>query len=245
MITFHIISIFPESFKSYLNTSILGRAQKKKLIKIKIYDIRDFAKDKHKTVDDKAYGGGPGMVLKAEPIAKAIASVISNSKFLISSAKGGSASGGKQIPKSKFKKSRLKIILLSPGGKQFNQKIARDLAKKYKNIILICGHYEGIDARLKSVLRVTGYALQDLSIGPYILSSGELAAMVIIDAISRHIPGVLGKIESLEEKKGSYPVYTRPEIFVFKGKKYRVPKVLLTGDHKKISEWRKKYGKMK
>jgi tRNA (guanine37-N1)-methyltransferase len=220
--TFHIISIFPEAFKSYFSSSILKRAQVKKLIKIKFYNPRDFTMDKHKKVDDKPYGGNPGMVMKIEPIIKAIGSIL----------------------KIKSQISNLKIILLSARGKQFNQKIARNFAKKYKNIILICGHYEGIDERLKSVLRVTGYALQELSIGPYILSGGELGAMIIVDAISRHIPGVLGKIESLEEKKGSYPVYTRPEIFQFKGKKYKVPKVLLSGHHQKISEWCKKYGKI-
>jgi tRNA (guanine37-N1)-methyltransferase len=118
--------------------------------------------------------------------------------------------------------------------------MARDWAKKYKNIVLICGHYEGIDERVKKILRA-----EEISIGPYILSGGEIAAMATVDAISRHIPGVLGKIESLEEKKGSYPVYTRPETFIFKGKKYAVPKVLLSGNHKKISEWRIKHGKMK
>ncbi len=217
MIIFHIISIFPDAFKSYFSASIIKRAQAKKLVKIKFYNPRDFTIDKHKKVDDRPYGGGAGMVMKIEPIVKAVKSI----------------------------KSKSKIVLFSTRGKQFNQKTAIDWANKYKNIILICGHYEGIDARLKSALRVTGYALQEISIGPYILSGGEAAAMVIVDAVSRHIPGVLGKIESLEEKKGSYPVYTRPEIFKYRGEKYRVPKVLLSGNHKKISEWRVKHGKMK
>ncbi len=227
---FHIVSLFPEAFESYFETSLIKKARDKKIISVKIHNPRVFTQDKHKTaapacatrkrcgrVDDKPYGGGPGMVMKIEPIVKAVNSIKSKSN---------------------------KIVLFSARGKQFNQKMARDWAKKYKDVILICGHYEGIDERIKSVLRVTGYALQELSIGPYILSGGELAAMVIVDAVSRHIPGVLGKIESLEENKGSYPVYTRPEIFEHRGKKYRVPKVLLSGDHKKISEWRAKYGKI-
>jgi tRNA (guanine37-N1)-methyltransferase len=212
MITFHIISIFPESFKSYFHTSILKRAQEKKLIKIIFYNPRDFSVGRYKKVDDRPYGGGVGMVMMVEPIIKTVG----------------------------FAKQKSKIILLSARGKQFNQKMARDWAKKYKDIVLICGHYEGVDERIKNILNA-----QEISIGPYILSGGEAAAMILVDSISRHIPGVLGKIESLEEKKGSYPVYTRPEVFKYKGKKYSVPKVLLSGDHKKISEWRKKYGKMK
>lgn len=235
MTTFHIISIFPEAFKSFFSASIIKRAQEKKLIKIKFYNPRNFATDKYKKVDDKPYGGGPGMVMRIKPLIKAVQFAKSKIKSL---PRPALPAGRRQAGQ------KSKIIILSPQGKQFNQKTARDLAKKYKDIILICGHYEGIDTRLKSALRVTGYALQELSIGPYILSGGELGAMILVDAISRHISGVLGKIESLEEKKGSYPVYTRPEIFIYKGKKYSVPKVLLSGDHKKISEWRKKYGKI-
>lgn len=227
MTTFHIISIFPEAFKSFFSASIIKRAQNKKLIRIKFYNPRDFTTDKHKKVDDKSYGGGPGMVMKVDVIVRAVLNVLN------------------EINKKTTRTTRTKIILLSPRGKQFNQKMARDWAKKYKNIVLICGHYEGIDARLKKALHASRFKLQELSIGPYILSGGEAAAMVLVDAISRHIPGVLGKIESLEEKKGSYPAYTRPEIFIFRGKKYPVPKVLLSGDHKKILAWRRKYGKMK
>jgi len=208
MTTFHIITIFPEAIRFYANSSILGRAQKNKLIKVKFYNPRDFTIDKHHKVDNKPFGGGPGMVMMVEPIIKAI---------------------------SKIKNQKSKIILLSPSGKQFDQKIARDWAKKYENIIFISGHYEGIDARVKKVFKA-----EEISVGPYVLTGGELAAAVIIDAVSRHIPGVLGKEESLEEKRGiGIPVYTRPEVFVWKGKKYRVPKVLLSGHHKKIGEWRK------
>ena len=226
MITFYIISLFPESFKSFFSTSIIKRAQKNKLVRIEFYNLRDFTKDKYKTVDDKPYGGGPGMVMKIEPIVKAVISIKS-----------------KSLPR----RQAGKIILFSARGQQFNQKMAREWAKKNKDIVLICGHYEGIDERVKKILKAclpAGRA-EEISIGPYVLSGGEAGAMVLVDAISRHLPGVLGKIESLEEKKGSYPVYTRPEIFECKKKRYVVPRILLSGDHKKISEWRRKYDKMK
>ncbi|OGZ28950.1 MAG: tRNA (guanosine(37)-N1)-methyltransferase TrmD [Candidatus Niyogibacteria bacterium RIFCSPLOWO2_01_FULL_45_48] len=209
---FSIITIFPESFDSYLNSSILKRAQKRGLIKISFLNPRDFVKDKHKTVDDKPFGGGPGMVMKAEPILKAV----QTTRHRIS--------------------SNSKVILLSARGRQFTQKMARDWAKKYKNIILISGHYEGIDERVKKILKA-----EEISVGDYILTGGELPAMVIVDAISRHIAGVLGKAESLEEKQGSHQTYTRPEIIKYRGKKYAVPKVLISGNHKNIEEWRKKY----
>ena len=153
------------------------------------------------------------MVLKAEPIIKAI---------------------------EKIKKTKTKIILLSPSGKQFTQKMAKDWAKKYDNLILICGRYEGVDARVKKVLKV-----EEISIGSYVLTGGELPSAIIVDAVARHIPSVLGKEESLEEERGmsGFPLYTKPEIFVYKGKKYRAPKVLLSGHHKNIEGWREKNAK--
>lgn len=213
---FDIITIFPNIFNSYLNESILKRAQKKKLIQIKIHNLRDFTKDKHKKVDDKPYGGGAGMVLKIEPIVKAISSIL-------------------RI------KNKSKIILFSPTGKQFDNKIAAELAKKNERLVLICGRYEGVDERIKKAIRDLGFKIEEVSIGPYVLTGGELPAMVLIDAVSRQIPEVLGKSESLEEKRFGVgvPVYTRPEVFVWKGKKYSVPKVLLSGNHKRIDEWRK------
>ncbi len=215
MINFHIITIFPEAFDGFLNSSILKRAREKKLFKIKFYNPRDFADGKHKKTDDKPFGGGPGMVMKIEPILKTISS-ISNLKSQIS-------------------KSKTKIIIFSPVGKQFTQVMARNWAKKYKDIILISGHYEGIDARVKKILKA-----EEISIGPYVLTGGDLPAAVVADAVSRHIPGVLGKEESLEENRQlGAPSYTRPETLEFKGKKYRVPKVLLSGNHKKIEDWRK------
>ena len=210
---FDIITIFPESLKGYFNSSILGRAQKNKKIKINLHNLRNFAQDKHKKVDDKSFGGGPGMVLKAEPIIKAI---------------------------GKINKTKTKIILFSPSGKQFMQKMAKDWAKKYDNMILICGRYEGVDARVKKILKA-----EEISIGPYFLTGGELPSAVIVDAVSRQIAGVLGKEESLEEERGmsGFPVYTKPEVFEYQGKKYSAPKILLSGHHKNIEEWRKKNSK--
>jgi tRNA (guanine37-N1)-methyltransferase len=215
---FDIITIFPKIFNSYLNESILKRAQKKKLIQIEIHNLRDFTQDKHKKVDDKPYGGGPGMIIKIEPLIKAVQSL-----------------------KSKIKNQKSKIILFTPAGKQFNNKIAAQLAKNYNHLILICGRYEGIDERIKKVLHASGFKFYELSIGPYVLTGGELPAMILIDTVSRQIPGVLRKEESIEEKRLGIgvPVYTRPKVFIFKGKKYFVPKVLLSGNHKKIEEWRR------
>ena len=205
----------------------MKRAQKNKLIEIKIHNLRDFTKDRHRKVDDRPFGGGPGMVLKIEPLIKAISSIlrIQNLEFRI--------------------KKKTKIILFTPAGKQFNNKVAADLAKNYDNLIFICGRYEGVDARVKKVIKDLGFKVEEISIGDYVLTGGELPAMVLIDSVSRQIPGVLGKQESLEEKRygAGLPTYTRPEIFIYPpagGKKYRVPKILLSGNHKKIEEWREK-----
>lgn len=220
---FDIITIFPKSFDSCLNTSMIKRGRVKKLVDIRVHDLRKFARDRHKKVDDRPYGGGPGMVLKIEPIARAIGSILK--------------------PNAKRQTSKVKIILFSASGKQFDAKMAQDFAKKYDRIIMICGHYEGVDERIGKVLSSFGFRFSAVSVGPYVLTGGELPAMVIVDAISRHIPGFLGKEESLEEKRHGIgvPMYTRPEVFPFKGKKYTIPKVLLTGNHKKIEEWRRKH----
>lgn len=216
MITFDIITIFPKIFASYFSESMILRGQKKKLIKINIHDLRKWTADKRKTVDDKPYGGGPGMVMKVEPLAKALRAMKKNKKT--------------------------KVILFSAGGKQFDNVTAASLAEKYDRLVLICGHYEGVDERVKKVIKDLGFEFLEISIGSYVLTGGELPAMVLVDSVARQIPGVLGKTESLEEKRlgVGVPVYTRPEIFALKGKKYIVPKVLLSGDHKKIEEWRKR-----
>ena len=205
MIKFDIITIFPEMFNGYFNESILKRAQEKKLIKIRAHNLRNFTTDKHKTVDDSPYGGGPGMVLKVEPVYKTV-----------------------QALKDKNYKLKTRTILFSTRGKLFDQKTAQRLAK-YNQLILICGRYEGVDERVAKHI-----ADEEISIGNFILSGGEIPAMILVDAVSRFVPGVLGKKESLETVKGSYPTYTRPEIF----NKWKTPKVLLSGDHKKIEEWR-------
>ena len=211
MTNFHIITIFPKIFDSYFKESILKRAQEKKLIKIKIHNLRDFTFDKHKIVDDSPYGGGPGMVLKLEPIYKAVQAIT-------------------KIQDTRNKTKKTRTILFSTRGKKFDQKIAQRLAK-YKNLILICGRYEGVDERVAKYI-----ADEEISVGDFVLSGGELAAMILTEAVSRFIPGVLGKKESLETIKGSYPVYTRPEKF----KGWKTPKVLLSGNHRLIDAWRKR-----
>ncbi|OGF64588.1 tRNA (guanosine(37)-N1)-methyltransferase TrmD [Candidatus Giovannonibacteria bacterium RIFCSPHIGHO2_01_FULL_45_24] len=223
---FDIITIFPKVFRSYFNESIISRAQKRGLAKIKIWDLKKFLREGER-VDDRPYGGGPGMVLKIEPIAKALDSILQLRR-----------------PTSKSgKTSDVLITFLSASGKQFNSKMAGDFAKKYKWIIFICGHYEGVDERVKSMIENLKLKIENLSIGPYVLTGGELPAMVVVDAVLRKIPGVLGKYESLEEKRHGIgvPVYTRPEIFKWKGGTYKVTKILLSGNHKKIGNWRIKH----
>ncbi len=216
---FHVITLFPKAFISYLNESIIARAIKDKKIKVSFYNPRDFTKDKWRRIDQKPYAGGPGMVIQAEPVAKAVEIASSAIRR-----RGG--------------KSKVKIIFLSPAGKQFDTTYAKNVSKKYTDIILISGRYEGIDARVKKIFKT-----EDISVGPFVLTGGELPAMILIDCISRQIEGVLGNFDSLEESRvSSSDVYTRPEVFEYKGKKYRVPKVLLSGNHKKIEDWKVKKG---
>lgn len=213
--TFHIITLFPEAIEPYLRSSVVGRAVKKGLVKIKYYNPVAFTRDRHGKVDDRPYGGGPGMVMQVEPILKAV--------------RATKVGPGKTA----------KIILFSPAGKQFTNKSAKRLATG-SHIILICGRYEGVDERIKKVLQDQKLKVEELSIGPYVLAGGELAAMVLVDSVSRQLKGVLGKEESLEEKRlgVGVPAYTRPEVFIYRGKKYKVPGVLLSGDHAKILAWR-------
>ena len=230
MFQFDIITIFPKIFESFLKESFIKKAQEKRLIKINIHNLRDFTTDQHKTVDDRPYGGGLGMVLKIEPIYRAV-------QFL--------KSKGKSPVFAKATAGKAKIILFTPRGKKFNQRIVYRLSK-LNRIIMICGRYEGVDERVAKYI-----ADLELSIGDYDLMGGELPAMVVIETVARLIPGVLGKPQLLKERitkeKGfiECPQYTRPEIFSGKkGVKWRVPKVLLSGHHKKIEEWRKKYQKV-
>ncbi|MSU54949.1 MAG: tRNA (guanosine(37)-N1)-methyltransferase TrmD [Candidatus Taylorbacteria bacterium] len=213
---FHVITLFPSAFDSYLGESILKRAIEDKKIKVKFYNPRDFTEDKHKRIDRSPYGGGPGMVIQAEPVIRAI-----------------------QNAKLKIKSKNTKIIWLSPSGKQFTNEYAKKMAGKCSDIIIICGRYEGIDARVKKAFKV-----EEISVGPFVLTGGELAAEILIDVISRQVEGVLGDFNSLEESRvASSDVYTRPEIFEYKGKKLRVPKILLSGHRAKIDEWKLKHNK--
>lgn len=216
---FEVLTIFPDIFTSYVNESLFKRAQKTKLVIVRTHDIRDFTDDrKHHKVDDRPFGGGPGMVLKVQPIWSAVQKITRP------------LSRKDKAPRSRM---RTRTILFSTRGKKLDAAAAKRLAK-YDQLILICGRYEGVDERVAERI-----ADEEISIGDYVLSGGEIPALVLMEAVSRHIPGFLGKEESLEEINGSFPTYTRPEIFTpKKGTKWPVPKVLLSGDHKKIDEWR-------
>lgn len=209
---FDIITIFPRALDSYLGTSIVGRAIRKKKVAVYKHDLRSFTTDHHRTVDDKPYGGGVGMVMMVEPFAKALKKI---------------------VPR---RSSTTRTILLSARGRRFTQKDARTYAQKYKRLVFLCGRYEGVDERAGSLVD------EELSIGDFVLTGGELGAMVVIDAVTRLLPGVLGKDASSRDESFSegstleYPQYTRPEAY----KGMRVPKELLSGNHKKIAEWRRK-----
>lgn len=228
MITFHVLTLFPNIIDSYINESIIKRAQEKKLVSIKSYYLRDWATDKHKTVDDKIYGGAPGMLMKIDVLFKAISS----------------------IKKSVKHPETFEVWLTSPSGELFSQKTAKQASKSIdRNILIICGRYEGIDARIMQFID------KIYTVGPYVLTGGELPALIMIDAISRLIPGVLGNELSPEDEtefsisndtisiKGEQPQYTRPEIFTFhkdeKEVTIKVPDILLSGHHKKIKEFEK------
>lgn len=241
---FDILTIFPHMMDSYINESILKRAQEAGHIEIATRDIRDYTKDKHRTTDDAPYGGGAGMVMKVEPIYEAVvASSLSKPK----------------ITKEGLKHAKgTRVILLSAKGEQFTQAKAYELSK-YKQLILICGRYEGVDERVADFI-----ADEEISVGPYVLTGGELPALTIVDAVARLVPGVLGNEESLKEesfggppsRKASadaahsdqiedlenareYDQYTRPEVFSpKKGVEWRVPEVLLGGNHAEIEQWR-------
>jgi tRNA (guanine37-N1)-methyltransferase len=211
-------------FDSYLKESIIGRAIEAKKIKILFYNPMDFCEPKRR-VDDRPYGGGPGMVLRPELFLKAFEKAMKkiHPSRTLPLSKGGARGG-------------VKVILFSTSGKKFTTDYAKTAAKKYTDIIMISGRYEGIDARVQKILKA-----EEISIGDFVLTGGELPAMVMIDSISRQIPGVLGKYESLEEERvSSSEVYTRPEILKYKNKNYKVPKVLLSGNHAKINEWKQR-----
>lgn len=219
---FHVITLFPDVCQAYTDASVLGRAQKTdkgqgakvrgKKIAISYYNPRDFTKDKHKKVDDRPYGGGPGMVLKAEPVLKA---------------------WDKAVGRKKDQK-KVKTLIMAPRGKVFDTKMAKDLVKKYDHVVLISGRYEGIDSRVQKALKA-----DEISVGDYVLTGGELPALSIIDSVARQVPGVLGTFESLEEERiSSSEMYTRPESIEYKKKKLKVPDVFLSGNHAEIDKRR-------
>lgn len=208
---FDVLTLFPNMFNGPLQESILKKAQEKGIIEIYIHNLRDFTHDKHRTADDVPYGGGPGMVMKPEPIFEAVESLLEKGR------------------------KRARVILLSPQGEKFTQRMAEELGRE-KHLILICGHYEGVDERVREYL-----VTDEISIGDYVLTGGELPAMVVIDAVSRTMPGVLGKRESGSKDSFTlpfldWPHYTRPGDY----RGMKVPSVLTSGDHEKIEKWRRK-----
>jgi tRNA (guanine37-N1)-methyltransferase len=208
-----VLTLFPAMFAGPLDESIVKRAREDRLLDLKIHNLRDWTHDRHKTVDDKPFGGGPGMLLKVEPLFEAIESL---------------------------QREKTKVILLSPGGRKFDQSIARELAQS-EDLLLVCGSYEGFDERVREAL-----ADDELSIGDYVLTNGALPAMVVIDAVARLLPGVLGDDESSRDESFShglleYPQYTRPA--EFRGMK--VPEVLLSGNHAEIEKWRREQAKLR
>ena len=226
MTHFHIITLFPESIEPYVRSSILGRAIEKKLIKVSYYDPKKYAVGKHKRVDQRPYGGGPGMVLEPMAVLRAAEAPLNKAKV-----KG-------QKAKIKVKSQKPEILFFATDGELFSEEMAKSLAKQpkkgAKHIMLICGRYEGVDARVPQILKA-----KPISVGPYVLTGGELPAATVVDAVARFIPGVLGKIESLERSRVSSPeVYTRPDILVWKKKKYKVPEVLKSGNHAQIEAWK-------
>ncbi|USN88067.1 MAG: tRNA (guanosine(37)-N1)-methyltransferase TrmD [Candidatus Nomurabacteria bacterium] len=220
---FHIITLFPDVCRAYTGVSILGRAQKTnkgkgakvrgKKIEVSYYNPRDFSQSKHYKVDDKPYGGGPGMVMQVEPVVKA----------------WDKAVGRKRDQK------KVKTLIMSPRGKKFTQDLAKEYAKKYDHLVLISGRYEGIDDRVRQITNA-----EEVSVGDYILTGGELPALTIIDATARQIPGVLGDFESLEDERlTNGKVYTRPEVFKYKKQEYKVPEVLLSGNPALVEKWQR------
>jgi len=222
---FHVITLFPGVCEAYTNASVLGRAQKTdkgkgakvrgKKIEVSYYNPRDFATDKHRKTDERPYGGGPGMVMMVEPIVRAWEKAV----------------GKKTVARAAGK---VKTLIMSPRGTRFTQDVAKAYAAQYDHVVLISGRYEGIDARVNDITDA-----EEVSVGDYILTGGELPALTIIDAVARHIPGVLGASDSLEDDRATSGLtYTRPEIFTYKKQQYMVPKVLVEGNHAKIEAWR-------
>lgn len=217
MLRFHLITLFPDACDAYLSASILGRAREGKKILVSYQSPRDFVDNKWGKIDERPYGGGPGMVMQALPVVKAVEKAL------------------------KGKKGKKAIIWFQPGAKAFDNKEADALAK-YDDVVLVCGRYEGIDERAKKIAKTLG-TLKTYSVGEAVYTGGEVPALAIVDAVTRRLPGVLGKDESVEERRvAAREVYTRPAALIYKNKTYKVPAVLATGHHAKIDEWKKKKG---
>lgn len=215
MLRFHLITLFPEACEAYLSSSILGRARKNKKISVDYQGPRDFVENRWGKVDERPYGGGPGMVMTALPVVKAVQKALAR------------------------RKGKVAIVWFVPGGKPFDNKEADKLGK-FDDVVLVCGRYEGIDERAAKMVKTLG-TVKTYSVGEAVLTGGEVPAMAIVDAVTRRLPGVLGKDESVEERRvASREVYTRPETIVWRGKKYRVPAILRTGHHGKINAWKTK-----
>lgn len=215
MLRFHLITLFPEACDAYLNASILGRARAKKQISVDYQSPRDYVDNKWGKVDERPYGGGPGMVMTALPVVRAIKKALAR------------------------RKGKIAVVWFQPEAKEFDNKEA-DKLLAYDDIVLICGRYEGIDERAKTIAKTFG-KLHTYSVGKAVYTGGEVPALAIVDAVTRRIPGVLGKDESVEERRvASHKIYTRPETLVWEGKKHRVPKVLQSGNHKEIEAWKTK-----
>jgi tRNA (guanine37-N1)-methyltransferase len=214
---FHLITLFEEACDAYLSASIVGRARKEKKIFVTYQSPRTFVENKWGKVDERPYGGGPGMVMTALPVVRAVEKSL----------------------KSRVKTPRKQVIIwFSPSGKQFTNKDA-DALMKYDDVVLVCGRYEGIDERAKKMLKTIA-TVKEFAVGEAVYTGGEVPSLAIVDAVTRRLPGVLGKDASVEERRiASSAVYTRPETILYKEKKYKVPKVLQTGNHAAIDNWRK------
>ena len=227
---FDILTLFPDIFKGVFNESIVKRAREAGLVSIAAHNIRDYATDKHHITDDSPYGGGGGMIMKPELIFRAVEEILAPPappRPALSKVEGLGGMGGGQEPEAP-------VILLSPQGRTFTQSVARELSR-HPRLVLICGHYEGVDERVRQFL-----ATDEISIGDYVLTGGEIPAMVIVDAVTRLVPGVLGDPSATFEDSHAeglleYPHYTRPQVF----RGYSVPDVLLSGNHAEIVRWRR------
>ncbi len=236
MATFHIITIFPQIFDSYINESIIKRAQEDRIIRIIVHNLRDYTKDTHKTVDDTPFGGGAGMVMKIKPIFDCLKSI--EKDILTEETRDKKQETNKSQETNLRNQAKPHVILLTAKGKTYNQRMAQELTQK-KNIVLICGRYEGVDHRVHDNL-----VDETISIGNYILTGGEIPALTILDSVTRLLPGVLGNEESAKNESFSqgnnieYPQYTRPADF----KGLKVPDILLSGNHQEIKKWRDENG---